>query len=221
MITFRGARGGTSGDTMNPARRRLLQATAAGLVAGAASPLLSGRPPAFGAETEQDKALVVYFSRTGTTRVVAGRIHDLVGGDIVELRPVDPYPADYQAATEQAKREQESNARPPLATDVADLAPYRTLFIGYPIWWGTLPMALLTFLDRHDVAGRTVVPFCTHEGSGLGRSVRDIEARCTRATVRDGLALHGGTGGVATGDAGRERVAQWLRALKIGLVQPG
>lgn len=161
------------------------------------------------------KILIVYFSRTGNTRVVAEHIHAVAGGDLVEIRTVKPYPADYHETTEQARHEQDSNARPDLASDVADTAPYDTVFIGYPDWWGTLPMALFTFLDRHDLSGKTIVPFCTHEGSGLGRGPADLRAHVPAAKVLAGLALRGGSGGYARGNAAGREIDAWLKRLAI------
>lgn len=90
------------------------------------------------------------------------------------------------------------------------------IFIGYPNWWGTLPMAFFTFLEHHPFAGKTLIPFCTHEGSGMGRSVSDIKTMCPNATILEGIALRGGNiDNVQTGTVHKD-IAQWL--LKIGMV---
>lgn len=200
-------------DTMS-SRRKLLTLTASGLLAGGIAAILPTTSLAAQGRA-QAKTLVVYFSRTGNTRTVAQHIHGLVGGDIVEIRTAHAYPTDYRATTEVAKEEQQTNARPKLASDVADTGPYGTVFIGYPNWWGTLPMALFTFMDRHDLSGKTIIPFCTHEGSRLGRGPDDIRAHYPKARVLEGLALRGGSGGYARGpDAGRE-IDAWIRALNL------
>ncbi|GHV54164.1 flavodoxin [Deltaproteobacteria bacterium] len=161
---------------------------------------------------ENKKILVAYFSHTGNTRELAEQIHARVGGDIAEIKTVKPYPADHNACMEQAKQEQEKNARPALATEVRNLDSYEVIFIGYPNWWGTIPMPLFTFFEKYNFAGKTIIPFCTHGGSRLGRSVQDIKRLCPNATVRDGLDVR--SGGV---NAARNDIAAWLG--KLGLAK--
>ena len=161
---------------------------------------------------ETGKTLVIYFSHSGNTRFLAEMIHQQVGGDLVELKTVQPYPEAYDAVVDQAKREQQANFRPQLATTMDNLASYATIYIGYPNWWGTMPMALFTFLESNDLSGKTIIPFCTHEGSELGRSLADLKTRAPRATVRDGLAIRGK--GVHSASA-REDVADWLGRLPL------
>lgn len=204
------------GRDESPSRRDLLKVTAGGLIAGGAASLLAiSSSSGLAAEPKAGQTLVAYFSRTGNTRSVAEQIHRIAGGDIVEIRTVRPYPEDYRATTEQAKQEQERGFRPELASDIGDLAPYGTVFLGYPNWWSTLPMALFTMLERHRFEGRTIVPFCTHEGSGLGRSVEDVRVHCPSATILTGLALRGGTSGYARTRAAQQSIAEWLATLKI------
>lgn len=191
-------------------RRHALKATAAALLTTmAGAPMLVCAQTANGA-TPQRKALVVYFSKTGNTRAIAQEIHRAVGGDIFEVRTVQAYPEAYRATVDIARKEQDENARPALATDMDSIAQYDTIFIGYPNWWGTLPMALFTFLEGKDFNGKTVVPFCTHEGSGLGRGPNDIKRVCVGATVLDGLAIRGSRASRA-----QEDVTDWLKALKL------
>jgi flavodoxin len=92
---------------------------------------------------------------------------------------------------------------------------YDVVFIGYPIWWGTLPMALFTFLEKYNFGSKTLIPFCTHEGSRLGRSETDIKALCSNSTVLEGLALRGGDSGNVKTESARREVAEWLRKLVI------
>lgn len=190
-------------------RRYVLKAAFAGVMAGLAVPLLP-RLSAFASEASGGKALIVYFSRTGNTREVAGQIRKRTGGDMLELKTAHSYPEAYRATTEQAKREQEEGFRPILTADVESVRPYDVIFIGYPNWWGTMPMAFFTFLEKHDFAGKTLVPFCTHEGSALGRGPRDIAGLCPDARIMDGLAVRGSDASEAQAD-----VDQWLR--RIGL----
>lgn len=161
-------------------------------------------------ETGGEKILVVYFSKTGNTRAVAEHIQARVRGDLFQVAPKQPYPENYSEATEVAKRELENNARPELAETISANAmrEYDVVFVGYPTWWGTLPMALFTFLEQHDFAGKTVVPFCTHGGSGLSRGPGDIAKVCSDATVGQGLAVRGG---LSAGS--RDDIDGWLRRL--------
>lgn len=196
-------------STMLP-RRRVLKAAFAGIVAGLAVPVLP-RLSASAAETSGSKVLIAYFSRTGNTREVAGQIHRRIGGDMLELKTAHSYPEAYRATTEQAKREQEEDFRPTLTADVESVQPYDVIFIGYPNWWGTMPMALFTFLEKHDFAGKTLVPFCTHGGSALGRGPRDIAKLCPNAKILDGLAIRGSDASKA-----QEDVDQWLHLIGLG-----
>jgi flavodoxin len=160
---------------------------------------------------ENRKILIAYFSRSGNTREIAVQIHGQVGGDIFEIKSVNDYPADYNACTEQAKQEQEKNARPALATEVQNFASYDVIFMGYPNWWGTLPMPLFTFLEKYNFGGKTMIPFCTHEGSRLGRSVSDIKRICPDAAVKTGLDVHARHVKSAQSD-----VVAWLDKLRLG-----
>ena len=111
----------------------------------------------------------------GNTEVVAKIIQEMTAGDLFRIEPVHAYPGDYTETTEVAKQEMRTNARPKLTGHMESMAPYGVVFLGYPIWWGTMPMPVFTFLEEYDLSGKTIAPFCTHEGSGLGRSVTDIK----------------------------------------------
>ena len=122
--------------------------------------------------TEQvNNVLVIYFSHTGTTREVAAYLHELVGGDLVELIPVEAYPEGYSAALDPAKQEQRENARPAIKDPLESIDQYEVIYLGYPIWWGTVPMIVNTFLESYDFTGKTVVPFATSGGTGDRKSV--------------------------------------------------
>ena len=135
----------------------------------------------------KETVLVVYFSHTGTTREVAAYLHELVGGDLVELIPVEPYPEGYSAALDPAKQEQRQNARPAIKDSMEGIEQYDVIYLGYPIWWGTVPMIVYTFLESYDFTGKTVVPFATSGGTGIGQSLKDIRKTIPDAYVRDGL----------------------------------
>ena len=146
---------------------------------------------------EGKRVLVAYFSRAdentgvgwiekGNTRILAERMH----GDLFEIRAVQEYPKEYRPATEFAKQEKAENARLALVGELPDLSKYDVVFLGYPIWWSDMPMPVYTFLDRENFAGKIILPFCTHEGSGLSGTDRRI-AETTKADVKDGFALAG------------------------------
>ncbi|MDO5292041.1 MAG: flavodoxin [bacterium] len=129
----------------------------------------------------------------GNTEIAAGMIKKLTGADSIQLIPEQPYSKDYNECTAEAKEDQRRNARPALKTCPSSIAEYDTIYLGYPNYWGTMPMAVVTFLEKFDFSGKTIRPFCTHEGSGLGSSIQDIKKCCPNAIVTEGLALHGGS----------------------------
>ena len=148
------------------------------------------------------RVLVVYFSRAdkntggvgyiekGNTKILAEMIAERMHGDLFEIKTVKPYPKEYRPATEAAKQEKEENARPEIVGELPDLSKYDVVFLGYPIWWSDMPMPVYTFLDRENFAGKIILPFCTHEGSGLSDTQRSI-ADVTKTDVREGFALQG------------------------------
>lgn len=119
-------------------------------------------------------------------------IADKTGADLFEIVPQEAYPAGYDECCDVALAEQHDGARPAYAGDI-DIAPYKTIYLGYPIWWGDLPMCVYTFLEAHDWAGKDIHPFCTHEGSGLSGTPTSIQTTCAGATVAQGLSMTGST----------------------------
>jgi flavodoxin len=156
------------------------------------------------------KILVAYFSHSGNTREIANQIHKSVSSDIFEIQTVKPYPNDYDAVVKQARQELDSGYKPALKTRVENFKSYSSVFIGYPIWWYTIPAPVKTFLLEYDFSGKTIVPFCTHGGTGLGRSVTDISKLCPRLTVLDRIAIWGRDVRTA-----QNTVSEWLRKIKI------
>lgn len=148
-------------------------------------------------------ALVVYFSRTGeqyrvgvidegNTAIVAKMIAEQTNADLYEIFPAqDNYPTTYKELTDYAKQEQSENARPAIRGELPDVSGYDTVFIGAPVWWGDWPMICYTFFESVDLSGKTLVPFSTHEGSGLSGFDRKLAAACPNAQVTDGLAVRG------------------------------
>lgn len=166
------------------------------------------------------KCLIAYYSRkgqnylggrivnlsVGNTEVVANKIKSFIGGDLFEIKTAKPYPTNYTETTEVAKAEKKADARPELSSHVGKMDEYDIIFLGYPNWWGTFPMAVFTFLEEYDFSGKTIIPFCTHEGSGIGRSESDIKKLCPEAKVLAGVAIRGGS--VAGADS---LVENWLK----------
>lgn len=153
------------------------------------------------------KPIVIYFSHNGgnyvsgsivnltegNTKVIAQKIQRELGCDIFEVVPEKPYPVDYTKCTEVAQDELHKNVRASYKSDI-DIAAYDTIYLGYPIWWGTFPMCVFKFIEDHDgFTGKTVVPFSTHEGSGLGTSISDLKRLCPKAVVKNGVAIKGST----------------------------
>ncbi len=160
------------------------------------------------------KILVAYFSHSGNTREVARQIQAQVGGDLFEIVSVEPYPKNYNAVVEQARKELEADHRPKLKARLENASSYDVVFIGFPNWWNTFPTPVGTFLRENDFSGKTLMTFCTHEGSGLGRSVSDVTKSCPGSKVLPGLAVRGGS----VKKAG-EAVAKWIGELLKDKVQ--
>jgi len=158
------------------------------------------------------KILVAYFSLTGNTREIANQIHKIVGGDLFEIQPVKPYPTEHDAAVKLARQELASGDKPALKTKVENIKSYDLIFIGYPNWCSTIPAPVKTFLSEYDLSGKTIVPFCTYGGGGLGRSVSDISKLCPKSTLLESVAIRGSDVKTA-----QNEVSEWLR--KIGIAK--
>lgn len=130
--------------------------------------------------------------KVGNTEVAAGIIKELTGADWFKIEQAKPYARDYNECIAQAQTDQRSNARPDLKIFPETLDEYDVIYLGYPNYWSTMPMAVFTFLEHFDFSEKTIKPFCTHEGSGLGSSIIDIKKLCPTAKVEKGLAIHGG-----------------------------
>ena len=166
------------------------------------------------------KALVVYFSHAGdnysvgniavgNTKVVADYITELTGADQFEIKTSKYDGMAYTPLTELAKEEQKKGELPPYEGNV-DVTPYEIVFIGGPVWWGTYPQVMFTFFKQVDLTGKTIIPFTTHEGSGLGFCVDDLKEAYPNATVTDGFAIYG-----HDVRSGKSRVEKWLKEIKI------
>ena len=168
------------------------------------------------------KVLVAYFSRTGeqysvgtikkgNTEIIAEMIASKTGGDTFEIKVAnDNYPKAYKDLINYAQTEKRNNERPAIAGKV-NIADYDVIFVGYPNWWGDMPMPVYTFLESYDFSGKTVIPFCTHEGSGLSGTESNVKT-VTKTDVKKGLAIYGHTAQNNRTEADK-KVSQWLKDL--------
>lgn len=215
-------------------RRDILKLTGMAAVLGLFAPM-SHVSPIQAAQKQWEKALVVYFSIPetdtpqnmtreeenstvvidgkvlGNTQYVAQLIQEMTGGDIFRILPQKPYPTNHRTLVDLAEKEQEQDARPAIVGKIENPGAYDTIFIGYPNWWGDMPMILYTFMEQYDFSGKTIIPFCTHGGSGFSRTIQTIQDKQPGATViRDGYALSR-----SRMERAPSGVAEWLK--KIGL----
>ena len=154
------------------------------------------------------------YIEKGNTAMMAAVIAELTGGDLFEITTVTPYPEDYASMLRVAQEEIDTDARPALAAQVENMADYDVIFIGYPIWHGRMPQAIYTFMETHDLTGKTVIPFNTHEGSGQSGTQRVIEKALPNCTVLQGLAIQGKT---AQEDPERTKslIEPWLEGMHM------
>lgn len=147
---------------------------------------------------------------TGNTGVVADMIAQATGADLFSIRTVEQYPDTYDATLDQGQQEQSDGARPELATHLENLDSYDTIFLGFPNWWGDMPMAVYTFLDEVDLSGKTVIPFVTSGGSGFSNSISTIQQMEPQATVQEGLSI-----GASSATGAQQQVESWLSELGL------
>lgn len=168
-----------------------------------------------------NKTLVAFYSRpgenyvngnlkelkVGNTKLAAVAVEQMTYGDLFEIKQQQPYSYDYMTCIQQAKEDLNKNARPQLKELLANIDDYDTIYLAYPNYWGTMPMAVKTFLENYDFTGKTIKPLCTHEGSGLGHSEADIKELCPGADVQPGLAIQGGHVNKAS-----SKIKAWVQA---------
>ena len=166
------------------------------------------------------KTLIVYFSHNkenyfggtirsvevGNTQIVAEKLQSMLDADIYQIKPLHEYPEKYDECTTIARKELDNNERPKIMNMVPYMEEYDTIYLGYPNWWGTMPMCLWTFLESYDLKGKKIYPFCTHEGSGLGNSINDLKKICSQSIIKKGLALKGSQ--VNQSD---QKLKEWLK----------
>ena len=149
------------------------------------------------------KKLIAYFSKDGenyfdgkvkplkigTTEIVANIIHELTDADMFKIEPAAPYSNDYYELTKEAKRENDNEGRPAIFNVVEDMDQYDTIYLGFPNWFGSFPRIISTFIESYDLKGKTIKPFCTSEGSGLGFAQKELEAMLKKSNVKEGISI--------------------------------
>jgi len=167
-----------------------------------------------------NKTLIAFFSRAdenyfggamryikvGNTEVLVNRMKEMIDTDIFKIEMKNPYSPVYMTCIEEAKKDLRENARPELTHYLDSIDDYDTIILAYPNYWGTMPMAVLTFLERYDFNGKTILPLCTNEGSGMGSSERDLQKYTSGAEIRKGLSITG-----SKASESDEQVKKWLR----------
>ena len=152
----------------------------------------------------------MHYVKVGNTEIVVNDMKEMIEADTFKIEMKDPYSPVYMTCIDEAKRDLRAKARPELVSMPASIEEYDTIVLAYPNYWGTMPMAVFTFLENFDFSGKTILPLCTNEGSGMGGSERDIKKTCPGATVKSGLSV---TGSEAANAAGR--VKKWLSANRL------
>ena len=166
------------------------------------------------------KTLISYFSRAdenyfggtlryievGNTEVAVGQMKDLVDADVYKIQMETPYSAGYKACVEEAKKDWNADARPKIVGAPEQIDGYDRIILAYPNYCGTMPMAVFTFLEMYDFSGKTILPLCTNEGSGMGSSEKDIQRLCPGAVLKKGLSVRG-----SEAASSKELIAEWLK----------
>jgi flavodoxin len=170
-----------------------------------------------------DKVLIVYLSRTNNTRAIAEMIQKQVGGTLVALKLENPYPQNYRQIVDQVAKENESGFLPPLKTKINNLENYDVVFIGFPTWGMQLPPPMKSFLKEYNLSGKTIIPFNTNAGYGIGSSFETVKALCPNSTILEGFSTKGGVERdgikfVMEGEkakATQAEVNKWLEKIKL------
>ncbi len=184
--------------------------------------LLAGCPKSQPTTTD-NKVLIVYLSRTNNTKAIAEIIQKEIGGTLVALELTNPYPENYTETVHQVVKENETGYLPPLKTKIDNMAQYNIVFVGFPTWGMKLPPPMKSFLRQYDLNGKTVIPFNTNAGYGIGSSFDTVQELCPRSDVREGFSTKGGIERdgeyfVIKGEkltAAQAEVKKWLQKIKI------
>jgi flavodoxin len=157
-----------------------------------------------------ENILVAYYSWGGNTRRLAEQIHSSAGGELFEIAPQTPYPKEYSACTNQAKKEIQAGYKPALKNKIEDIKGFTVILLGSPNWWSSLAPPVSSFLSGYDLSGKTILPFCTHGGGGQGHIVKDISKLCPSSKILDCLTVRNGA------LASKGELSAWLK--KAGIV---
>ena len=153
-------------------------------------------------------------SYEGNLAIMADYVKEATGGDTFSIRTTETYPTGYRDTTDAAKEEQTNNARPELSSHVENMDDYDIIFLGYPIWWGGLPMPVYTFLEEYNFSGKIIIPFSSHEGSGLGKGPSEIAEICPNAQILDGFAARG-----SEVRSSKDDIKKWIDGLNLEEMQ--
>ena len=164
-------------------------------------------------ENDRKKVLVAYFSWSGNTKEIANQIKEFTGADMFEIERATPYSSNYNTCVDEAKIEKEKNARPPILGKVENITDYDVVFIGYPNWWGTMPMPVVTFIESHDFSGKTLIPFCTHGGGGVQQCFKDFSKFTSKYESKEGFLSSG-----SSVERAKPHVEKWLKE-KVGILK--
>ena len=176
-----------------------------------------------GITLDPNKILIVYLSRTSNTKTIAEMIHNNVGGKIVALELEQPYPNDYRATVEQVVKENETGYLPALKTKIDSIQNYDVVFVGFPTWGMKLPPPMKSFLKQYDLSGKTIVPFNTNDGYGIGSSFETVKELCPKGEVLGGFSIKGGSDSDGKPRLSKEenardaetKVKKWLQEIKL------
>ena len=169
------------------------------------------------------KTLIAYFSRTGenyfngivrdikkgNTEILAEQLQKIIKADIFKIEPLVPYSDNYRECCEQSHKEKIEQKRPPLKADLPDTANYDTIFLGFPCWWGTVPMAVVTFLEANRINGKKIIPFVTHEGSGIEIILKDLKKICPNSEIYEPFECLG-----SNVSSEKEKIQEWLNSCQ-------
>lgn len=207
--TFTSLTSSSESDQPNLNRRKLLGGLLSGvLLTGIGyNPLISD---AFAAPNTSKKVLIVFYSLTGHTKVIANQLKKITGADVVELETVKPYPTTYNAVVAQVRKENSTGYNPPLKTKIPNLNQYDTILLGSPIWYGSVARPILTFLSENNLSGKTVAPFVTHGGTGLGETARTIKQYAPKANVVEGLDVWG-----SQTESAQPKTEAWAKTIGV------
>ena len=155
---------------------------------------------------DNKKVLIAYFSWSGNTKEIANQIQGVTGGDMFEIKRLKPYSTDYNTCVDEARLEKQQKARPAIAGKINNIDDYDIVFIGYPNWWGTLPMPVFTFMESYDFSGKTVIPFVTHGGGGSQDCFKDFEKLASKYEHKKGFICSGSVAKNA-----KSHVEKWVK----------